>query len=85
MRDSIIPAPEPATPMKLVGRVVTFDLRRKSGTVTRETGEITAQKWLGLTERGRIPEYEINIIGKSQTVVVARLTEDYVRYVDSKL
>lgn len=80
MRDAIVSAPEPKhTLNNLTGCVVVFDLRRKGGTVTREKGEVTAQQWLGLTQRGGIPEYQLTIVGKTGRQVIARLTEDHVQ------
>jgi hypothetical protein len=63
-----------------VGWVVAFDLHRTGGAVTREKGEVTAQRWLGLT-RGDIPEYELTIVGRSGKAVLARLTEDHVQQI----
>ena len=74
---------EGAEPSKrnFVGLVVEFDLVRTGGVVTRERGEVVAQKWLGLTKRGLIPEYELNVRGKSGRIAKARLTDDFVKVI----
>jgi hypothetical protein len=77
MREPIIEGAEPH-PLKFVDLFVSFDLRRKGGTVTREKGQVKAQRWLGFTQRGRIPEYEVTIVGKAGIPVLARVTEDHV-------
>ena len=74
---AIIPGKEPY-PCQFVGQFVSFDLRRKGGSITREKGEVVAQQWLGFTERGKIPEYELTIIGATGRSVRAFLTEDHV-------
>lgn len=80
-REEIIPGDEPSK-RNFVGEIVSFDLRRSSGKITREKGEITAQQWLGFTSRGRIPEYEVTILGKSGRSILARVTEDHVIEID---
>ncbi len=77
MPDDIIEGPEPH-PLNFVGQVVRFVLTRKGGARTEEKGEVTAQRWLGFTARGRIPEYEVTILGKSGRAVLARVTRDHV-------
>lgn len=78
LEDPVVAAPEPC-PRNFVGLVVLFDLHRPGGVVSREKGEVTAQKWLGVTERGRIPEYELKIRGlRSGRSVLARVTRDHV-------
>jgi hypothetical protein len=67
---------------QFVGLFVSFDLRRSNGAVTREKGEVIEQRWLGLTERGLIPEYEVTIRGSSGKSVLARVTEDCVRVLE---
>lgn len=81
MREPIIEGVEPR-PLNLLNAIVSFDLRRKGGTVTREKGQVTDQKWLGFTERGRIPEYQVTIVGKAGVPVLARVTEDHVSPID---
>jgi hypothetical protein len=66
-------------PHQFVGLIVAFDLRRKGGVVTTEKGEVVAQEWLGFTERGKIPEYAVTIIGASGRAVRAFVTEDHVQ------
>ena len=78
---AIIPGKEPY-PHQFVGQFVSFDLRRKGGKVTTEKGEIIAQKWLGFTERGNIPEYEVTIVGATGRAVRAFLSEDHVREIE---
>jgi len=74
--EPIVSAPEPY-PRKFVGTVVEFDLRRTEGKSTRERGEVIEQRWLGLTEHGRIPEYELTIRGRSGRAARARVTRDH--------
>lgn len=77
-REPIVDAPEPHK-QNFVGLLVEFDLHRTSGRITREKGEVIDQRWLGLTQRGRIPEYELTIRGlRSNASVYARVTEDHV-------
>jgi hypothetical protein len=76
--DPILPEPENYK-RNWVGMCVSFDLHRKSGETTREQGEITAQRYLGVTKRGRIPEYEVTIMGKSGKSVLARITRDFIQ------
>lgn len=78
MAEPTIPAPEPSPRRAFVGQFVSFDLRRAGGSVTREKGEVIEQKWLGLTKRGEIPEWELTIRGASGKSVFARLTDDHV-------
>lgn len=59
--------------------VVRFDLKRAGGKVTREAGEVVAEKWLGFTARGKIPEYELTVLGKTGKTVLVRLVEDHVQ------
>jgi hypothetical protein len=80
-RGAILPGKEPH-PHNFVGMVVSFDLRRAGGLITREKGEVLEQKWLGLTERGQIPEYELLIRGKTGKTVLARVTEDHVMEIE---
>lgn len=77
MKDDLVPAKE-EYPRKFVGKVVRFDLRRSNGVVTEEKGEVVAQQWLGLTQVGLIPEYEVTILGKTGRQVKARVTRDHV-------
>jgi hypothetical protein len=81
MREPVVEAKEPVK-RNFVGLIVAFDLRRIGGATTREKGEVTAQRWLGLTTRGAIPEYELTIVGKTGRSVLARLTEDHVQPLD---
>jgi hypothetical protein len=76
--DTIIEGREPH-PRKWQGLFVHFDLKRANGTTTREKGEIIASRWLGFTQRGRIPEYEVQIRGSSGRVAIARITRDHVQ------
>ena len=78
VRQDVTPAQE-TYPRTFVGLCVAFDLHRANDTTTRERGEITAQRWLGVTKRGSIPEYEVTILGKSGKAVLARVTEDHVQ------
>lgn len=75
--DETSEAPE-SYPRKYVGSIVSFYLRRKSGQTTLEKGEVIAQRWLGVTKRGKIPEYEVTIVGASGRSVLARVTRDHV-------
>jgi hypothetical protein len=75
--DEIIEAKEPA-PRQYVGAVVRFYLRRRGGTETLEQGEVIAQRWLGVTKRGKVPEYEVTIAGKAGRSVLARVSRDHV-------
>ena len=50
--------------------------------MTREKGEVTNQKWLGLTKRGEIPEWELTIRGSSGQSVFSRFTDDHVMLLD---
>lgn len=79
--DPVEPGKEPH-PRNWVGKCCSFDLRRKGGVTTRESGQITAQRWLGFTVRGRIPEYEVTIVGASGRSVFARITRDHVSILD---
>jgi len=81
IREPIVPGADPGV-LKLIGKWVSFNLHRKGGAITSEQGEVTAQKWLGLTERGLIPEYEVTIVGRSNRAVLARVTEDHVMPLD---
>ena len=82
MAEPILPAPEPSPRRLFVGQFVSFDLRRAGGSVTREKGEVTNQKWLGLTKRGEIPEWELTIRGLSGQSVLSRFTDDHVMLLD---
>jgi hypothetical protein len=84
MREEIVPAPCPKVTVNLVGQVVAFDLRRATGKVTRETGQVASQEWLGVTTRGAIPEYEVVVVGKTGISVKARVVEDHVQTVNPK-
>lgn len=75
--DDIIPAKE-TYPRNYVGRMVRFFLRRRNGKETKEKGEVIEQRFLGLTVRGKIPEWEVRILGRSGTNVLARVTRDHV-------
>lgn len=77
LNDPVVAAPEPYA-RKFVGLMVEFDLNRAGGKTTRERGDVTAQKWLGLTERGRIPEYEVTVRGRTGRSALARVTRDHV-------
>lgn len=77
--DDILPGEEPYK-RSFVGLFVEFDLRRQGGKVSREKGEVIAQRWLGFTRRGAIPEYEVTIRGRqSGRSALARVTRDFVR------
>lgn len=76
-QDEIIPGDEPHK-KKFVGAVVRFELRRAGNKVTQEKGEVVEQRWLGFTARGRIPEYEVTILGKTGRRATARVTRDHV-------
>jgi len=76
-REEVVPGTEPIE-RNFVGLLVTFDLHRASK-VSRESGQVSAQRWLGFTKRGALPEYELTIIGKSGRSVTARLAEDHVQ------
>ncbi|MDX2187734.1 MAG: hypothetical protein SFV32_12435 [Opitutaceae bacterium] len=80
-RESIIEGPEPYK-RDWVGRMIEFDLHRKSR-VSREQGVVHDQRWLGYTQRGRIPEYELVVVGKSGMSVRVRVTEDHVRIIET--
>lgn len=82
MAEPTIAAHEPSPRKNFVGTFVSFDLRRAGGSVTREKGEIIEQKWLGLTKRGEIPEWELTIRGASGKSVLARLTDNHVMPLD---
>ena len=62
----IIPGAEPIG-LDLIGRSVTFLLESSVGgcvatpSAVFAQGIVVGQKWLGFTERGKIPEYELTI------------------------
>ena len=76
--DPVIEAKEPAPPKKFVGMVVEFDLHREGGKVTRERGEVIEQRWLGVTQRGHVPEYEVTVRGRTGRAAKARVSRDHV-------
>jgi hypothetical protein len=57
---------------------VEFNHRRSNGAIRRDKGEVVAQRWLGFTARGRIPEYEVTILGVTGRQALARVTRDQV-------
>lgn len=77
LNENVVAATEPYA-RKFVGLMVEFDLARAGGKTTRERGEVVAQKWLGVTERGRVPEYEVTVRGRSGRAALVRVTRDHV-------
>lgn len=60
---------------RFLHRRVTFDYKGK-----RLSGIVIAQRYTGPTERGQIPDYELQVQGSSGAVLTISLVESYATF-----
>lgn len=72
------------TPNRFVGKPCSFDHSVSGEPIRRLVGVIEAQAYVGLTQRGGIPDYALTVRGASGRAVAVSLVEDRVSIIEAK-
>lgn len=67
------------TPARFVGRRISFD-HDVGGRTARFVGIVEAQRYIGRTQRGDIPDYELQVRGSSGHALKISLVESYATF-----
>lgn len=67
--------PEPSIAASFVGSTVAFDHAGK-----RLVGVVEAKRWVGYTQRGHIPNYELTVRGASGKAMTVDMHAQYVTF-----
>jgi hypothetical protein len=67
--------PHPAGPSRFLGRSIRFDRDGK-----RLVGIVTEARYVGRTERGDIPDYELTVRGASGACITVSLVESHASF-----
>lgn len=68
---------------RFVGRPVSFENPAGGHSGKRLVGTVEAQRFIGFTTRGSIPDYELTVRGKSGKTVIISLVESYATFPDA--
>lgn len=71
--------PYASEPKKWVGKTARF-LPTGKAHGTQMVGIVTAQKWVGRTVKGCIPDYELSVRGQSGKVIQISMVENRVTF-----
>lgn len=70
-------------PTRFVARAVSFDHAAGGAPVARLVGIVEAQRFAGYTARGHIPDYHLDVRGKSGATLTISLVESYATFPES--